>query len=237
MPATTSTLGRVTLPMAEHSCGNGDRSEEKVHLRVGPVFTRFSGQSIPDACLENLIEKARLAPSEWNVQPWRWIVVRGESGRKCLETSTCIKVPLSSAPVVLICLADTLAWKSAPQHMQEMVASGKMTDAEAHEALHQLREYYSASPEVAKRTALASTFLALHQMLLAAEECGLSAYWVSEFDELKIKTYFHIPDQFLVAALLPIGYLEKPLAAPVPRLPLRTFVDQEKFGETLTAKL
>jgi hypothetical protein len=50
------------------------------------------------------------------------------------------------------------------------------------------------------------------------------------FDEQKIKTHFHIPDQFLVAALLAIGYGEKPLPL-APKLPLQSLVYQEKFGE------
>jgi hypothetical protein len=43
---------------------------------------------------------------------------------------------------------------------------------------------------------------------------------VTEFDEAKIKTHFHIPDHFLVAALLPIGYGEETLAPAVSKAPL-----------------
>ena len=73
----------------------------------------------------------------------------------------------------------------------------------------------------------------MHQILLGAAESKLSSYWVTEFDEAKIKTHFHIPDHFLVAALLPIGYrVETPAPAPS-KLPLRAFVYKEKFGETI----
>jgi nitroreductase len=207
--------------------------EIKLSLPVGPNFARFTGQDIPDAALERIIEMARLAPSEWNFQPWRWIVVRGESARQQLEASTLIKVPLGSAPVILICLADSMAWKSAPQHLQEMVAKSKITEREAHSTLHMLREYYSASPEVARRAARANTFVALHQLLLSAAENGISGYWVTEFDENRVKTFFHIPDNFVVAALLPLGYREETIVSSVPRLPLQSLVYKEKFGETL----
>jgi len=72
----------------------------------------------------------------------------------------------------------------------------------------------------------------VHQILLGAAECRLSAYWVTEFDEVKIKTHFHIPDPFLVAALLPLGYGEEALAPAASNLPLRTLIYNEKFGET-----
>lgn len=231
--AFTTRLGSDILPMHEYAGADNVRAQKKAQLDVGPIFPRFSEQDIGNDCLGRLIEVARLAPSEWNLQTWRWIVVRSEAAKKHLEAATYIKAPLSSAPVILICLADTLAWKSAPQHLQEMIASRKITEEEGREALRRLREYYSSSPDIAKRTALANAFVAVHQILLGAAESSLSAYWVTEFDETKIKTHFHVPDHFLVAALLPIGYHEQTQAPAAGKFPSPTLIYKEKFGETL----
>ena len=220
--------------MRENASADNPRAHKKVPLGVGPMFPRFSAQDIADDSLGRLIGVARLAPLEWNLQTWRWIIVRGDAAKKFLEAATSIKVPLSSAPVILICLADTLAWKSAPQYLQEMIACRKITEEEGHEALRRLREYYSSSPDIAKRTALANAFVAVHQILLGAAESSLSAYWVTEFDEAKIKTHFHIPDHFLAAALLPIGYREEAQPPAVSKLPSCTFIYKEKFGEILS---
>jgi len=208
-------------------------SSKKPPLGVGPIFPSFNGQDITDDCLAQVIAMARPAPSEWNLQTSRWIVVRSDAGRKFLEAAASVHVPLSSAPVVLVCLADTLAWKSAPQYLQEMIASRKITEEEGREALRQLREYYSSSPDIAKRTALANAYVAVHQILLGAAEYNLSAYWVTEFDEARIKTHFHIPDHFLVAALLPIGYCQGAAAPAVSKLPVRSSIYREKFGQIL----
>jgi nitroreductase len=220
--------------MRENTRADNTRSYNKAALGVGPMFPHFSAKDIADDCLAQVIEVARLSPSEWNLQTWRWIVVRSNAAKKYLEAAASIKVPLSSAPVILICLADTLAWKAAPQYLQEMIANRKITEAEGHEALRQVREYYSSSPEVAKRTALANAFVAVHQILLGAAESNLSAYWVTEFDETRVKTHFHIPDHFLVAALLPMGYREEAPAPAVSKLPLHAYIYREKFGETLS---
>ncbi len=231
--AITPRWGSDIFAMRENASVEKYHSHQKPALGVGPMFPRFSERDMTDDSLGRLIEVARLAPSEWNLQTWRWIVVRGDAAKKFLETATSIKVPLSSAPVILICLADTLAWKSAPQHLQEMIASRKITEEEGREALRRVREYYSSSPDIAKRTALANAFVAVHQILLGAAACSLSAYWLTEFDEARIKTHFHIPDHFLVAALLPIGYRDETPAPAASRLPSRTFIYKEKFGETL----
>lgn len=219
--------------MSENAGADHARVQKNAPLDVGAMFPRFSEQDIADDCLGHLIEVARLRPSEWNLQTWRWIVVRGEAAKKYLEAATYVKAPLSTAPVVLVCLADTLAWKSAPQYVQEMIASRKITEEEGREALRRLREYYSSSPDIAKRAALANAFAAVHQILLGAAESGWSTYWVTEFDETKIKTHFHIPDNFLVAALLPIGHCEETPPPPVSKPSLPALVYKEKFGETL----
>lgn len=229
--ASKFTGDRWASNMPENQRDNGGSPAAKASLRVGPIFTRFAAQDIPDSCLQHVVDLARLSPSQWNIQPWRWIVVRSEGGKQQLESASYIGTPISSAPVVLICLADTLAWKTAPQHLQEMVANRKMTEAEAREVLRKIRDYYSISPTIAQRAALSNVFIALHQMLLAAADCDLSAYWVTEFDEQKIKTYFHVPDQFLVAALLAIGYREGTMPPALPKLPLQSLVYKEKFGE------
>ncbi len=211
---------------------DNSRHAGNLKLGVGPMFPRFSSRVIDDACLASVIDVARLAPAEWNLQTWRWIVVRNQGAKKFLETAASIKVPLSSAPVVLICLADTLAWKSAPQHLQEMIAGQRITEEEGREALRQVREYYASSPEVAARTALANAYVAVHQILLGAAERNLSSYWMTEFDESAIKTHFHIPDHYLVAALVPVGHRDESPQAVTARNPLRAFIYKEKFGET-----
>jgi nitroreductase len=202
-------------------------------MGVGPVFPRFSAREITEECMGRVMEAARQAPSNWNLQPSRWIVVRETAAKQYLEAATCTKMPLGSSPVILICLTDTLAWKSAPQYLQEMIASRKISTEEGREALRRVREHYSSSPETARRAALAHALVAAHQLLLGAAEFDLTAYWVTEFDESKVRNYFHIPDHFLVATLLPIGYRESPETPAVPRNSLRASVYSEKFGEVL----
>jgi nitroreductase len=219
--------------MLENAALESTRVLAKALPEVAPTFPRFHEQDIADDRLGSVIETARLSPSYWSVPSWRWILVRGEAAKKYLEAATYIKVPISSAPVIMICLADTLAWKSAPQYLQEMIAGRKITEEEGREALRRLREYYSSSPDVAKRTALANAFMALQQVLLGAAESNLLTYWVTEFDEARVRTYFHIPDHFLVAALLPIGYREDEQTPAISKLPLRTVIYKEKFGESL----
>ncbi len=217
----------------EITIAENHRLPQNSSMGTGAVFPHFTGRAITEECLGRLMQASSRAPSDWNFQLWRWIVVREAAAKKYLEAATSTRAPLNSAPVILISLADTLAWKSAPQQLQEMIASRKISPEEGREALRRVREYYSSSPDIAKRAALANALVAAHQLVLGAAEFGLTAYWITEFDESKVKTYFHIPDQFLVATLLPLGYREPSEAPAVPGNALLTSVYNEKFGEVL----
>jgi nitroreductase len=218
--------------VCDHTKPDSSGCLRQAQPRLGPIFPRFIEKEVADDCLNHLVDVPSPAASEWNLQTWRWIVVRDAAARKYLEAATYIKAPLSSAPVILICLADTLAWKAAPQFVKKMIDERKISEQEGREALQRVRAYYSSSPEVTKRTVLAKAFVAVHQVLLGAAEGHLSAYCVTEFDEARIKNQFHIPDNFLVAALLPVGYSAQAPPPIVSRFPLGTFIYKEKFGET-----
>jgi nitroreductase len=216
--------------MREATSVENSRPSYKTQAVSARMFSRFSGEDIADEYLLGVIEVARWATSRWDLQTCRWIIVRSESAKHYLEAAVHLPVPLGSAPVIMICLADTLAWKSAAQRLQEMIADRRVTEEESREALKRLGEYYTSSPEGARRGALASAFAAVQQILEGAAQCSLSAYWVTEFNEAKLKAHFHIPEHFLVAALIPIGYREETPNAPVAELPpIRIY--KEKFGE------
>lgn len=155
----------------------------------------------PDTFLEDFLgralELARHTPSEPYFQPWRWVVVRSAGGKQQLEAATYSEVPLSRSPIVLICLADSAAWKSTPKQLQEMVAANVLSAADAQHVLRRIWKHYSASPQWAERAALANAFLAVHQILAAAACCHVPVRWVSVFDEKKSKPISTFPTSSL----------------------------------------
>jgi len=217
--------------MSEHVCGKGHGPLAKTAFLSGPWLESFEAREIPEACLEHVLAAVRGASTPGDAQVWRWIVVRNQEAKRQLEDALPIRFPIHTAPVVLICLADTAAWKSAPKRLQDMVARGQLTETQARDALSRMRDYYSVSPEAAKRGALSGTFVALHHALAAAAECGLSTYWLTEFNETSIKAHFHVPDSFLVATLLPLGYCEAKTPATISHTTSASQVYREKFGE------
>lgn len=221
--------------MVTKAGGNGAQPLIESFAEMQRRLAQVPSDTLPETFLALALELTELAPSESYFQSWRWIVVRCEHGKQQLEAATYAEVPLSRSPIVLICLADTAAWKTTPHQLQELVAAKVLSAEDARNVLSRTRKYYSASPQSAQRAALSNAFLAVHRILAAAACCQVPARWVSVFDEKKIQTHFHIPDQFLVAALLAIGHEDKDVPAVVGP-PAPSFVYQEKFGEVNAAR-
>lgn len=66
---------------------------------------------------------------------------------------------------------------------------------------------------------------AVSHILLAAADLGLGSCWVGSFDPKQVRSLFGLPDSYVPAALIPVGY---PAAGPCPlhddRRPLGDFV-------------
>ena len=222
-PKPAAKIATIDYGVKERASHQGSRSVPEP--RANP-----KADGVSDTTVQHLFQVAELSPTEWSFEPWRWIVVRSEAGKKLIQSTTVLDVQLALAPVVLICLADTAAWKKAPQRLLDLVAEKKMSEDALQDILGRIREYYAASPQRAHRAALAHAYVALHKIVQAAAECHLSAHWVNAFDEQKIKRHFHVPDRYLVAALLGIGEGDAS-SAPGHEFPLESLVYSEKFGE------
>ncbi|MFC1453236.1 nitroreductase family protein [Verrucomicrobiota bacterium] len=75
---------------------------------------RYSQDPIPDDVLRRVLEGARMAPSANNVQPWHFIVVRGEAKRRELAELAGGQSFVGDAPVVIVCCGkrytDRYSW-------------------------------------------------------------------------------------------------------------------------------
>ena len=67
----------------------------------------FKRDDVPEDVLCRVLEGARLAPSANNRQEWRFVVVRDESKRQRLSQAAYGQGFVASAPVVLVCCAQT----------------------------------------------------------------------------------------------------------------------------------
>lgn len=141
-------------------------------------------QDVSDESIEFLLECGVTAPSNGNMQPWEFIIIRDDEVKnrvvECTFTGYFSKGSnhqnwILDAPVVLVVCANQ---KRTKARYGEMGILGSIIDTAA----------------------------AIENILLAASGIGLASCWVGGFNEQKLKQILKIPDQVKPIGLLPIGY-------------------------------
>ncbi|MDB5352020.1 MAG: nitroreductase [Planctomycetota bacterium] len=190
-------------------------------------------QPLPDDTLRRILHLATLAPSGYNLQPWRFLVVRTAANREKLRQCAYGQPKIGQAPVVVIVLGYHNPHRT---HLGPMVAEqvrrdaitpeiGKGMTAMATRAMENVPD-----PQV---WATRSTMLAAATLMIAAESLGVSSAPMEGFETEKVKQAFGVPDDHSVCCLIALGFAASSQTFPG-RFGLDDVCYQEHFGQPWT---
>src|SRR5882762_996114 len=69
----------------------------------------FDGSPVPDQDLRTILDAGRKAPSGYNIQPWRFVVVRSPEQKKKLREASFGQPKVEEAGAVIVCCGDLTA--------------------------------------------------------------------------------------------------------------------------------
>jgi nitroreductase len=193
--------------------------------------TQFTDEEVPTEYLDAILELAAQAPSGYNLQPWRFIVVRDAANRQRLQAAAFNQPKVGQAPVVVIALGMKEEWKrTADEVFQEGAArgAGKIEDWEkSRDGAFQFLDGMQHMPTWVTR----HTMIAFTTMMLAAEAYGFDTAPMEGFDPAAVKREFDVPEEAEVVALLAIGRAQEPDKPYTGRFPLARIVFSERYGD------
>jgi len=193
----------------------------------------FKSDPIPDDVLEELLALAMLAPSGYNLQPWRFIVVKDEENRKKLRAAAMKQPKVEEAPVVIIACGHTAAWKTGD--LEEMLRLGRELGTVQDDALaEQIRRNASKFLDSVDLSVWVTrqTMIAFTHLMLLAEAYGIDTAPMEGFWEDKVREAFGIPSDVRVVALLALGYANGPDRPFGGRFDLGRTVFREHYGKS-----
>lgn len=193
----------LSLPVAGSPAE--ERTVEDVIL-LRRAIRRFAERPVPDELILKVFSLAQRAPSEWNFQPWRWLVLRHEADRLRLAPLTYGRMEIRAAPIVVVALANTREWERAPEHLRQQVGAGRLTEEEYEAQLQRTYAHFRGHPERAREFAVANTMLAVMTLTLIAQAEGLGAGFIGTFDEEGIRRELQIPEDWAVATIVTLGF-------------------------------
>jgi len=202
----------------------------------------FEDVPIHSADLEKIIRAGLEAPSGYNLQPWRFIVLRDREQKKKLRQASFNQPKIEQASAVIIACGDPQGWKNGDvDEMLRISAEHGFTDPAAQERTRGVIAGLLGNPP-GKAGGLEpdfavwanrQTMIAFTTMMWAAEALGYDTAPMEGFMEDQVKGAFNIPDHVRVVALLAIGRLkgsDKPYAG---RFDIKRNVFAEEWGKSI----
>jgi len=168
----------------------------------------FEESPIPDADLLKILQAGLQAPSGYNLQPWRFIVVRSPEQKKRLRAASFNQAKVEEASAVIVACGDADGWRSGD--LDEMLRLGRlggMPENYAEQAKSTIPNYLSNHPNM-PLWLNRHVMLAFTHMLLMAEVLGYDTAPMEGFEEDKVHEVLKLPLSYLVVALLGIGHLK-----------------------------
>jgi nitroreductase len=177
----------------------------------------FEDVPIHTADLEKIICAGLEAPSGYNLQPWRFVVVRDREQKKKLRQAAFGQPKVEEASAVIVACGDPQGWKDGDlEEMLRISAEHGFNDpAEQKRVRDAVTGFLGSSPgEIGgvKPTfdlwANRHTMISFTTMMWAAETMGYDTAPMEGFMEDQVKALLKIPERVRVVALLAVGRLK-----------------------------
>ncbi|HYJ47799.1 MAG TPA: nitroreductase family protein [Pyrinomonadaceae bacterium] len=201
-------------------------TEVLLERRATPHFT---DEEVPEEYLNAILSFAVQAPSGYNLQPWRFVVVRDEENRRRLQRVARNQPKVAEAPVVIIAFGMREEWK---ERSTEVFREGAERGAGRLDSWEMVRDKAVKAVEGMPIEAWLNrqTMIALTTMMLVAEAYGYDTAPMEWFDADGVKREFGLPDEAEVCALLAIGRAARPDKVYPGRFELDRIVYSERYG-------
>lgn len=193
----------------------------------------FKSDPIPPELLRRLIDLTLEAPSSFNLQPTRLVVVQSAEQKAALAAVAWNQKQITQAPVTMVFAVSVRGWE---QTMDRIITTAVERGAWPEKFAGFIRQAAPgfqddlATRGLEREYAIKDAMIAATTCALAAESMGLGTCFMNGWDEAGVKNVIGAgedPD-IAIALVLPVGYAEVVPAHPG-RLPQELTVFQDRL--------
>jgi nitroreductase len=167
----------------------------------------FDGSPIPAEDLKQILDAGLSAPSGYNMQPWRFIVVQSAEQKKKLRAASYNQGKVEEASAVIVACGDADGWRKDLDLMLELGRKGGMPESYAAQAQTSVPNYLSSFNAGQMQGWLNKmVMLAFTHMMLMAEVMGYDTAPLEGFEQDKVHEVLRLPLSYWVVALLAVGH-------------------------------
>lgn len=163
-----------------------------------------ANHKIPEAEINQLLGLAKLSPTAYNQQNYRFVLVRDPTLRKQIREAAHGQAQVTDSSLLIIICADMSAWQknparywaNAPKEVQVHMSS-------------KMDQYYRNREQVQRDEAMRSAGIAAQTIMLAAKSMGYDTCPMDGFDFDAVGKIINLPEDHAIAMFVVVGKAEK----------------------------
>lgn len=168
-----------------------------------------ANHTMTDREIEELMSLTLLSPTAFNIQHWRFVLVRNPELREAIRAVSWMQPQITDASLLVIICADLQAWEKEPNRYWK-----NAPDDTREGIVTAIGEYYAGRLQVQRDEAMRSCGIAAQTLMLATKAMGYDScpMDLSDFDE--VAKLIRLPEGHAIAMFVAIG---KGVREPWPR--------------------
>ena len=149
---------------------------------------------------KKLLEATIQAPTSFNIQHWRFVVISDPELRKQVREAGNDQAQMTDASLLVLMTADVDAWKKEPQRYW------RNAPPEVAEILvNWMGPFHEGQPVLQRDEAQRSIGMAMMTLMLAATAMGYESCPMIGFDHAKVAELINLPQDHAIGPMVAIG--------------------------------
>ncbi len=168
-----------------------------------------SEKEVDDKLLKKIIDRAVLAPSSFNLQPWRILAVKSQEKREEIyNRGVCEQEKVIQAPVLLIILGDSRGFMRDNPMWDEKKSLDKLDEEQVQNIVELCEENIYPGREEEVGFAVRNSSLLAMSIMYTAKYFGVDTHPMIGFSADGIKNMFNLSNEMIVTMLISLGYFD-----------------------------
>lgn len=171
-----------------------------------------------------LLSLALLAPTAFNIQNWRPLVVKDPALRQQIREVSWGQAQVTDASLFIILCADLQSWAKEPQRYWQ-----NAVPAVQEFLLPAIDQYYRGKDHVQRDEAMRSCGIMAQTLMLAAKAMGYDSCPMDGFDFEAVGKLINLPHDHVICMYVAIGLATQEAWPRGGQLPLAAVITRDRF--------
>jgi nitroreductase len=178
-----------------------------------------------DVEIQRLFEAAIQSPTSFNIQNWRFVLVRDRELRQQIRAAANDQAQVTDASLLIVMTADLRAWANDPARYWRDAPPDV-----AKVLVAWMGPFYEGQQQLQRDEAMRSCGLAGQTIMLAAKAMGYDSCPMIGFDPVRVAELIRLPQDHVIGFMIAVGKAIKPAWPKPGQLPLEEVLVHDRFA-------